>query len=174
VSGDPYAGGTHHSGTGSTTWYSDGTPVDLAFKTYIASPAATVQFLQPLDQSSDPSNPILNTGKNGRVIPVKVTITTGSTQVTGSDMPTPVVTLNVSKLASCSTTAGSDPIESFADAGSSSAGTNQLRWNASANEWEYNLDTKELGLVEGNCYRIDISLDGSPLSNAFAVYQPTK
>jgi hypothetical protein len=175
VSGDPYAGGTHHSGIGSpTTWYSDGTPVDLAFKTYIASPAATVQFLQPLDQSSDPSNPTLNTGKNGRVIPVKVTIMNGSTQVTGTDVPTPIVTLNVSKLESCSTTAGSDPIESFADAGSSSAGTNQLRWNATANEWDYNLDTTELGLVNGNCYRIDIFLSGTRLSNAFAVYQPTR
>ena len=173
VSGDPYAGGAHHSGIGST-WGSDGSPVDLAFKTYVASPAATLQFLQPLDQSSDPSNLILNTGKNGRVIPVKVTITNGTTQVTGTDMPTPLVTLNISKLDSCSTTGGSDPIESFADAGSSSAGTNQLRWNASAGEWDYNLDTKALGLVVGNCYRIDIFLDGSLLANAFAVYQPTR
>jgi hypothetical protein len=98
----------------------------------------------------------------------------GSTQVTGTDVPTPIVTLNVSKLESCSTTAGSDPIESFADAGSSSAGTNQLRWNATANEWDYNLDTTELGLVNGNCYRIDIFLSGTRLSNAFAVYQPTR
>jgi hypothetical protein len=173
VSADPYAGGTHHSGIGST-WLSDASPVDLAFKTYIASSAATVQFLQPLDQSNDPSNPILNTGKNGRVIPVKVTIMNGTAPVTGTDMPTPVVTLNVSKLDSCSTTAGSDPIESFADAGSSSSGTNLLRWNALAGEWDYNLDTKTLGLIVGNCYRIDIFLDGSPLSNAFAVYQPTK
>jgi hypothetical protein len=89
-------------------------------------------------------------------------------------MPTPFVTINVSKLGSCSSTAGSDPIESFADAGSSSAGTNQLRWNALAGEWDYNLDTEALGLITGNCYRIDISLNGSQLSNAFAVYQPTR
>jgi len=148
-------------------------PTGLAFVVGAGAPASA-QFLQPLDQSADPTNPVLNTGKNGRVIPVRVTITNGTMPVTGSDTPTPFVTINVSKLESCSSTAGSDPIESFADAGSSSAGTNQLRWNALAGEWDYNLDTKALGLITGNCYRIDISLNGSQLSNAFAVYQPTK
>jgi DNA-binding beta-propeller fold protein YncE len=148
-------------------------PTGLAFVVGAGAPAS-VQFLQPLDQSADPANPFLNTGKNGRVIPVKVTITNGTMPVTGSDTPTPFVTINVSTLESCSSTAGSDPVESFADAGSSSAGTNQLRWNALAGEWDYNLDTKALGLITGNCYRIDISLNGSQISNAFAVYQPTK
>jgi streptogramin lyase len=154
-----------------TVWFAEQNTNSIG-RLSLAAPA-TVRFLQPLDQSTDPSNPILNTGKNGRVIPVKVTITSGTTQVTGADVPTPVVTINVSKLDSCSTLTGSDPIESFADAGSSSAGTNQLRWNALAGEWDYNLDTKPLGLVTGNCYRIDISLNGALLSNAFAVYQPT-
>ena len=30
------------------------------------------QFLQPLDQSTDPAQPILNTGKNGKVGGVKI------------------------------------------------------------------------------------------------------
>jgi hypothetical protein len=38
----------------------------------------------------------------------------------------------------------------------------------------YNLDTNALGLVTGNCYRIDVSVNGAQIANAFAVFQPTK
>jgi hypothetical protein len=40
--------------------------------------------------------------------------------------------------------------------------------------WVYGLDTKALGLVSGNCYRIDVSVNATKITNAFAVFQPTK
>ena len=84
------------------------------------------------------------------------------------------MTIAVSKLTSCSSSAGTDPIATYADAGQSSAGTNQFRYDAGAQTWIYNLDTKALGLVTGNCYRIDVSVNGTQVANAFAVFQPTK
>jgi len=136
-------------------------------------PPFTDQFLQPLAQSTDPATPVINTGKNGRVIPVKVQITQGGTPITDANAPGPVA-IGVSKLAACSTAAGTDPITSYAAAGQSSAGTNQFRYDANAQAWVYNLDTKALSLITGNCYWIDVSVNGTPIMNAFAVYQPTK
>jgi len=138
-----------------------------------SQPLFTDRFLQPLTASNDPANPVLNTGKNGRVIPVKVQVSQGGTAITDMNAPGPV-TIAVSKLASCSTSAGSDPIAVYADAGQSSAGTNQFGYDALAQAWVYNLDTKALGLVTGNCYRIDVSVNGTQVTNAFAVFQPTK
>ncbi len=137
------------------------------------STAISGQFLQPLDQSSDPASPILNTGKNGKVISVKVRLTQGGTPLTSQNAPGPV-TIAVSKLATCSTVAGADPVESYADAGQSSAGTNQFHFDSATETWAYGLDTKALGLVTGNCYRIDVSVNGTGITNAFAVFQPTK
>ena len=56
----------------------------------------------------------------------------------------------------------------------SKAGTNQFHYDADAQAWVYNLDTKALGLVTGNCYRIDVAVNGTLIANAFAVFQPTK
>jgi hypothetical protein len=150
-----------------------GTDVYASQFQVLSEPSYTDQFLQPLAQSTDPANPVINTGKNGRVIPVKVQISQGTTQITDQNAPGPV-TIAVSKLASCSSSAGTDPIETYADAGQSSAGTNQFRYEATAQAWVYNLDTKALGLVTGNCYRIDVSVNGTQITNAFAVFQPTK
>jgi len=83
------------------------------------------------------------------------------------------VTVAVSKF-DCGASAATDPVTSYADAGQSSAGTNQFNYDATAQAWVYNLDTKALGLVTGNCYRIDVSVNGSQITNAFAVFQPTK
>ena len=47
-------------------------------------------------------------------------------------------------------------------------------YDADAQAWVYNLDTKALGLVTGNCYRIDVAVNGTLIANAFAVFQPTK
>jgi hypothetical protein len=66
-----------------------------------------------------------------------------------------------------------DSVEVYADAGSSSAGTNQFR--SSTDFWIYNLDTKALGMVNNNCYRIDVFLNGVQISTQdFAVFKPTK
>ena len=74
----------------------------------------------------------------------------------------------------CGTSAGTDPVTSYADAGQSSAGTNQFRYVALAQAWVYGLDTRVLGLVTGNCYRIDVAVNGTEITNAFAVFQPTR
>jgi hypothetical protein len=129
-------------------------------------------FLAPLVQSTDPTSAQINTGKNGRVIPVKVQINTGGTALTNLNAPGPV-TIAVSKFA-CGASAGTDPVTSYADAGQSSAGTNQFNYDSTAQAWVYNLDTKALGLVTGNCYRIDVAVNGTQIANAFAVFQPTK
>jgi len=130
-------------------------------------------FLQPLDQSTDAAQPLLNTGKNGKVVSVKVQISQGGTALTNLNAPGPV-TIAVSKLATCSTSAGTDPVESYADAGQSSAGTNQFHYDTASQAWVYGLDTKALGLVSGNCYRIDVSVNATKITNAFAVFQPTR
>ena len=57
--------------------------------------------------------------------------------------------------------AGDDAIATYADAGQSSAGTNQFHYDAGAQARVYNLDTRALGLVTGNCYRIDLSVNGT-------------
>lgn len=130
------------------------------------------QFLEPLTQSTDPANPVVNTGKNGRVIPVKVQLDQGGTAITELNAPGPV-TIAVSGLA-CGDSAGTDPVGAYADAGESSAGTNQFRYDALAQAWVYNLDTKALGLVSGNCYRVDVSVAGTQVTNSFVAFQPRK
>ena len=162
--------------TVTVTWQvteADSTHVYATLFTVASRPPFTDQFLPPLTQSTDAASPVLNTGKNGRVIPVKVQIDQGGTPITDANTPGPV-TIAVSKLASCSTSVGSDPIATYADAGQSSAGTNEFRYDASVQVWIYNLDTRVLGLVSGNCYRIDVSVSGTQIVNTFAVFEPTK
>lgn len=139
----------------------------------VLSPAYADHFLDPLTQTTDPSHPVINTGKNGRVIPVKVQVSQDGTAITGANAPGPI-TISVSKLASCSSSATTDPVDLYADAGQSSAGTNQFRWDATSQSWIYNLDTKALGLVTGSCYRIDVSVNGVQVTNPYAVFKPTK
>ena len=64
----------------------------------------------------------------------------------------------------------------------SSAGSNLFRWDSSAGQWIYNLDTKAppgMTMTIGSCYRLDVYVsDGSNkivVSTAtYAVFQPTK
>ncbi|WP_448595277.1 PKD domain-containing protein [Thermoflexus hugenholtzii] len=134
-----------------------------------------VDFLPPFDDSS-PSGLIVNTMKNGRVVPVKATIYDVCRESYVND-PTTEVTIKVSKT---SGNGNSDPVEEYADAGQSSAGTNRFRWTADSSVpgggfWIYNLDSKALGLVVNNLYRIDIHV-GSNLAtrDTWAVLQPVK
>jgi hypothetical protein len=115
-----------------------------------------VDFLPPFDDSS-PSGLIVNTMKNGRVVPVKATIFDVCRESYVKD-PTTEVTIKVSKTNGNGTT---DPVEEYADAGQSSAGTNRFRWTTDSSVpgggfWIYNLDSKALGLVVGTRYRVDI------------------
>jgi hypothetical protein len=141
-----------------------------------------LQFLQPLDQST--AAPIMNKGKYGRVIPVKVLLSlAGGTTLDSSALAGNGWTLQMGvNGASCSTGAGTDEIEAYADAGASAAGSNLFRWDSSARQWIYNLDTKAppgMTMTVGSCYRLDVYVsDGSNkvlVSTAtYAVFQPTK
>ena len=130
----------------------------------------TVDFLPPFDDSS-PSGLIVNKMKNGRVVPVKATIydDCGTSIVTD---PTADVTIKVTK-----TTGGGgsgDPVEEYADAGQSSAGTDHFRWSTDG-FWIYNLDSKALGLVVDNAYRVDIYVGAVKATTSnWAVLQPVK
>jgi hypothetical protein len=66
-----------------------------------------------------------------------------------------------------------DPITEYADAGNSSDGTNLFRW--SGDHWIYNLDSKALGFVVGNKYRIDVYVGtAKATTTTWAVLEPTK
>jgi hypothetical protein len=135
----------------------------------------TVDFLPPFDDSS-PSGLIINKMKNGRVVPVKATIYDVCAQAYVID-PTTQVTIKVSKT---SGTGNGDPVEEYADAGQSSAGTNLFRWTTDSTVpgggfWIYNLDSKALGLVVNNLYRIDINVGANLATrDTWAVLQPVK
>ncbi|HKY47591.1 MAG TPA: PKD domain-containing protein [Acidimicrobiia bacterium] len=128
-----------------------------------------VDFLPPFDEST-PSGLIVNKMKNGRVVPVKVTLydECGLAPVTDPDMD---VSIKVTKTSGTGT---GDPVEEYADAGQSSAGTNEFRWSDDG-FWIYNLDSKYLGLVLNNLYRVDVyvGLVKGTVDN-WAVVQPVK
>jgi hypothetical protein len=135
----------------------------------------TVDFRPPFDDSN-PSGLIVNKMKNGRVVPVKATIYDDCGQAYVTD-PGADVTVKVSKT---SGTGSGDPVEEYADAGESSAGTNEFRWTNDSSApgggfWIYNLDSKALGLVVNNLYRVDVyvGLVKATASN-WAVLSPVK
>lgn len=130
----------------------------------------TVDFLPPFDDST-PSGLIVNKMKNGRVVPVKVTLYDDCGQATVTD-PDTDVTIKVSKTSGTGGTA--DLVETYADAGESSAGTDEFRWSGDS-FWIYNLDSKAMGLVVNNYYRVDVYVDGVKATvDNWAVLQPVK
>jgi PKD domain/Thrombospondin type 3 repeat len=129
----------------------------------------TVDFLPPFDDST-PSGLIANKMKNGRVVPVKATLYDDCARAFVTD-PATDVTIRVSKTVGGGT---GDPVEEYADAGQSSAGTNAFRWSSDG-FWIYNLDSKALGLSVGTNYRVDILVDGVKATvESWAVLQPVK
>ena len=130
----------------------------------------TVDFLPPFDDSN-PSGLIVNKMKNGRVVPVKATLYDDCGRAFLTD-PTTDVTIKVTKTSGSGGTA--DPVEEYADAGESNAGTSAFRWTTDS-FWIYNLDSKALGLVTNNYYRIDIYVEGVKATvSTWAVLQPVK
>ena len=93
--------------------------------------------------------------KNGRVVPVKATVYDDCALSFVTD-PDADVTIWTSKT---SGTGAGDPVEEYADAGESSGGTDAFRWSDDG-FWIYNLDSKALGLVVNNLYRVDIYVGG--------------
>ncbi len=132
------------------------------------TPSYDMAFLPPLDGSTS-GTIVLNRAKNGRVVPVKVAVTGCAGPLTGDNTAEGRLTIRVSRLGSCE--AGVvESLETYVDAGASSAGTDAFRWADDA--WLYNFDLKALGLDAGSCYRLDVLLDGQPISgDAFAVIQ---
>jgi hypothetical protein len=130
----------------------------------------TIDFLPPFDDTT-PSGLIVNKMKNGRVVPVKATIFDDCALVAVTD-PNANVTIKLSKTSGTAGTA--DPVETYADAGESSAGTSSFRWSADG-FWIYNLDSKALGLVTNNLYRVDVYLSAAKATvDNWAVLQPVK
>jgi hypothetical protein len=126
-------------------------------------------FLPPFDESS-PTTLINNTMKNGRVVPVKVTIKDVCTGAYLTD-PNAVVTVAVSKTAAPSST---DPVEAYADAGASNGNSPYLRWSNDG-FWIYNLDSKGLGLSTGTSYRIDVYVGADKATtNLWGIVTPVK
>ena len=141
-----------------------------------------LQFFQPLDQST--SDPVMNKGKYGRVIPVKVRLSlAGGAALNDAALAANGWTLQIGvNGASCQSGAGTDDIEAYADAGQSAAGSYLFRWDPAAGQWIYNLDTKAppgMTMTIGSCYRLDVYVsDGANKivvsTSAYAVFQPTK
>ena len=162
--------------SGATTYTLVSKATDNASNTTTRSATFTINvididYLTPLDDST-PTAIIKNTGKNGRVIPVKVNVYANGVIQTNTQIAAAALTIKVIGM-TCGSTAAVDPVETYADAGMSNAGTNEFR--ASGNGWIYNLDTTALKLSTGNCYRLDVYLDGVKISTQhFAVFQPIK
>jgi hypothetical protein len=71
-------------------------------------------------------------------------------------------------------------VETYADAGASSANTSAFRWTSDATApgggfWIYNLDSKALALIVNNFYRVDAYV-GSNLATGttWGILQPVK
>ncbi|HXG26320.1 MAG TPA: hypothetical protein VNL94_05655, partial [Candidatus Binatia bacterium] len=150
--------------------------------------ASSLTYYQPIDQST--TTPVVNTGKMGRVIPVKVT---GTLTLGGSPVAMTEAFLNANGLtlhidvnfASCNGTFSADAVETYADAGSSNGNTSQFRWSTS--QWIYNLDTGRppaVTMTVNQCYRLDVMLRDSsgvqillssgPGGGTYALFKPTK
>jgi hypothetical protein len=129
----------------------------------------TATFLRPIDQS-DEHGEIANAIKNGRVVPVKVTLwdDCADEAITGARDN---ITIKVSQARLSNPT--SDPVEEFASAGS--ANTDSLfRWSDDG-FYIYNLGTKTLGLNVGKYYEVDVKVGGySATENQWAVLSVVK
>ncbi len=132
-----------------------------------------LDFQSPIDDSTaTPPTVVINKGKYGRVIPVKINVFQNGVQQTSTHIAEGLLTIKV-VTTSCSTGVQSDTIEQYADAGSSNGNTNQFR--ATGSGWIYNLDTKALSMTINSCYRLDVYLSGVKISTQhFAIFQPTK
>ncbi|MGH2455416.1 MAG: OmpL47-type beta-barrel domain-containing protein [Candidatus Limnocylindria bacterium] len=142
-----------------------------------------LQYYSPLDQTTPSSpKPVVNTGKMGRVIPTKVTFKLeDGTVVTEALAQALGWTIQIGvNGATCENGIATDAVESYADAGQSSAGTELFRWTPT--QWTYNLDTgkpPQVAMSIGSCYRLDVYVnDGvnkiKASTGTYALFKPTK
>jgi hypothetical protein len=132
----------------------------------------SIHYLKPLDESTS-SSYLVNAGKNGRVIPVKVEIFKNGVAIETGNVLMRVAGSN------CAAGSGDAPVEEYEDAGNSNAGTDLFR--LTSGYWTYNLDTKVLGLVNNYCYRLDVyygTTTGSTAikfsSSVWAIFKPVR
>jgi hypothetical protein len=142
------------------------------------TPTYSAHFLPPFDGVYPGSNLITNTMKNGRTVPVKTTIFDSCTNDYVTNLTGQTVSILVALNPSTTSTSPTDPVESYSDAGTSNANTDVFRWTADATVagggfWIYNLDSKGLGLVTANTYKVSIHVD-STLATGYALLKPVK
>ncbi len=137
----------------------------------------TLYYNNPIDGST-PTSIVINNGKNGRVIPVKVNVYLEGVNQSSAQVAEGLLTINVNPI-TCGSSVVVDDVELYADAGQSNGNTSMFR--ANGDSWIYNLDTKALGLTTNQCYRLDVYLKSSPSATAvristqqFAVFKPIK
>jgi hypothetical protein len=132
----------------------------------------TIQYLRPIEQTTDGS--VLNTGKNGRVVPVKIELFKDGVKLNASTIAGDVTIKVIG--AACSPSTATDPVEEYADAGNSNLNTNLFRWTTDS--WIYNLDTTGLGLTVNKCYRLDVYIGGigaiRASTSTHALFKPVK
>jgi len=114
----------------------------------------TVTFLKPFD-TSNPNLAIINKAKAGRTVPVKVQVYDDCALefLDGSD-DAPSIAFGE---ATGTNGATSDTVEVYTDAGASNSNDKYFRWSTDG-FWIYNLNSKELNLVTGRTYRIDVKV----------------
>ena len=134
-------------------------------------------YNSPIDGSTL-TNVIVNTGKNGRVIPVKINVYLDGVNQSSALVPEGLLSINVNPV-TCSGSLLTDDVELYADAGASNGNTNMFRANGDG--WIYNLDTTGLHLTTGQCYRLDVYLKANASAPAvristqqYAIFKPVK
>jgi hypothetical protein len=51
---------------------------------------------------------------------------------------------------------------------------NAFRYDATTQRWVYELDTRAMHLTSGDCYRLNVSVNGVQATNASAVLEPVR
>jgi hypothetical protein len=133
--------------------------------------AYSAAFLQPIDASNG-NTLIRNTMKAGRVVPIKVTITD---VCTGLPVTSGNVTISVKNGSTTTVLDGTDPVETYSDAGASNGTTTSFRYDATGGLWIYNLDSGAKGWAwaVNTTHQVYVNVNGIVAQN-FAILTTVK
>jgi hypothetical protein len=167
-----YAPGTYNASV-DVTDNDSGTGSSGNSATLTVNQVYTVAFLQPLD-SSTPAKVIGNTVKKGRVVPVKAIITDACT---GNYVTNPTANVTIVVQDANFVPNATDAVETFSDAGSSSAQTQSFRWTSDSSApgggfWIYNLDTT--GFSVGTVHNVYVKVGNTQANTNYADIVTTK